>query len=250
MNNFLKTPYIPEHDVKTVVVDYRVPFDIESKLSEMGISIIKTSACNELYDAINGHPDIIMQHISENNVIVAPNVYNYLAPILEKKGFAVTTGSTWLNRNYPCNIAYNVLRVGSVAFHNSKYTDLEILKAFEKNNVKLVHVNQGYTKCSVCIVDSKTIITSDKKIAKEAEKYNIECLFISPGGISLKGLDYGFIGGASGLIAKKQLAFSGELAYHPDKEKIYDFLNQKGINVKILSQKQIIDIGSIIPLNY
>ena len=248
--NLVHKPFLPENNIKAVMVDYRIDAEAEEALVNSGIEIIKTVPCNELYDSINGHPDIVVHHIGDNKLVVAPNVFDMLQPVLIKKGFALTKGDTWLNRNYPQNIAYNVLRIGSFAFHNIKYTDKAILEEFKKNNIRLVHVNQGYTKCSACIVSENSIITSDSMLANTVEKYGIESLLIKPGGIILKGLNYGFIGGSGGLLSKNTMAFTGNLDNIQDNYKIYDFLNSKGIKVKILSTKQIFDIGSIIPLNY
>jgi virulence-associated protein VapD len=248
--NFVHKPYLPVDNIKAALVDYRIGIEVEETLGVLGIETIKTIPCKDLYDAINGHPDIVVHHIGDNKLVVAPNVFDELQPVLSKKGFALTKGETWLNRNYPENVAYNVLRVGSLAFHNTKYTDKSILIEFEKNEIDLIHVNQGYTKCSTCIVDENTIITSDYKIAKTVEKYGIESILIKPGGIILSGFDYGFIGGCSGLISRNTMAFTGNLDNIQDNYKIYDILKSKGIDVKILSTKQIFDIGSIIPLTY
>lgn len=248
--NLLSTPYIPDKEVKTILVDYRISQEAEETLRDMDIELIKTVPCIELYDAIKGHPDIVVHHIKDNKLVVAPNVYDAMQPLLSKKGFALTIGETWLYRNYPNNIAYNVLRVGLIAFHNTKYTDKAILNEYEKNGIKIVHINQGYAKCSACIVDEHSIITSDYKLARTAEKHGIESLLIEPGGILLEGLKYGFIGGTSGLLSKNILSFTGSLEKIKNNYKIYDFLSSKGIEVKILSTKQIFDIGSIIPLTY
>lgn len=248
--DFVNKPFLPQKDIKTALVDYRIGDEALEALTGFGIEVIKNMPCKDLYDAINGHPDIVVFHIGDNRLIVAPNVFDLLQPVLLKKGFALTKGETWLNRNYPENIAYNVLRIGSFAFHNTKYTDKTIIEELKKESIELIHVNQGYTKCSACIVDKNSIITSDYKLAKTLERYGIESLLIKPGGIILEGFDYGFIGGSCGLLSKNVMAFTGKLDKIQDNYKIVDFLNSKGIEVKILSTKQIFDIGSIIPLTY
>jgi hypothetical protein len=63
--------------------------------------------------------------------------------------------------------------------------------------------------------------------------------------IELKGLDYGFIGGASGLISPNLLAFAGDITAHPDFDKIEKFLFKNGINIKILDDGPLMDIGTI-----
>lgn len=248
--SFLEVPFVPTEPIKTALVDYRIEPEAEASLQKTGIEVIKTIPCKELYDAIDGHPDIVVHPVGQNKIIVAPNVFDQLQPVLSKKGFALTKGETWLNRNYPSNIAYNVLRIGAFAFHHTKYTDKALKNEFEKMNIQLIHVNQGYTKCSACVVDQSSIITSDSMLAKAAEKHGIESLLIRSEGIILQGLNYGFIGGSTGLLSSKTLAFTGNLDKLQDNYKIIDFLSRKGIEVKILSTKQIFDIGSIIPLTY
>jgi len=246
--NYLKVPFIPDSKVSLAVVDYRISHAVEESLNNDGIECIKTTRCKELYEAVDGHPDMLMLHIGGNRVVLAPNIYESMAPQLTKKGFAVTKGATWLVRNYPGNIAYNVLRMGNLAFHKLKYTDTEVIKALEKENTMLINVSQGYTKCAACILDSRTIITSDQKLARTAEKYGIESLLIKPGGIVLKCLNYGFIGGASGLLSKNRIAFAGSVNSLEESCQIVEFLNKKGFIIRTLSDEKLVDYGSIIPL--
>ncbi len=246
--NFLKTSFIPDSDVSLAVVDYRISAEVEDSLTSLGIELIKTVRCRELYEAVDGHPDMQMIHMGGDKIILAPNVFESMSPVFEKKGFAVTKGVTWLVRNYPGDIAYNVLRMGNYAFHNTKYTDAEIVRELDKQNIKLIHISQGYTKCSTCILDSRTIITSDLKLSKTVEKYGIESLLIKPGGIELKNLSYGFIGGASGLISEKHIAFTGTLEALEDGNRIIEFLKYKEIKITELGKDKLVDYGSIIPL--
>lgn len=246
--NFLKTSFIPDSDVSLALVDYRISAEIEASLTSLGIDLIKTVRCPELYEAVDGHPDMQLMHIGGKRIILAPNVFESMAPVFEKKGFAVTKGATWLVRNYPGNIAYNVLRMGNFAFHNTKYTDAEIVRELEKENVKLIHVSQGYTKCSTCILDSRTIVTSDLKLSKTVEKYGIESLLIKPGGIELKNLNYGFIGGACGLISEKHIAFTGTLEALEDGNRVIEFLNNREFEITALWKEKPVDYGSIIPI--
>lgn len=246
--SFIKTPFLPEGKVSLAVVDYRISSVIEGRLNKMGIECIKTVKCRELYEAVDGHPDMLMLHMGDNRIVLAPNIYEEMEPQLAKKGFAVTKGATWLVRNYPGNIAYNVLRMGDLVLHNTKCTDAEVVRVLEKENAKMINVRQGYTKCSVCILDSRTIITSDQKLSIIAEKHGIKCLLIKPGGIKLKGLNYGFIGGASGLLSKNQIAFTGKLESLEDNSKLLDFLDRKGFEIIALCDEEMVDYGSIIPL--
>ncbi|QEK12507.1 hypothetical protein FQB35_09310 [Crassaminicella thermophila] len=244
---FLDIPFLPKEDVLAVIIDGRTPQILTNKLKNMSIHIVKTPFCKELYDAISYHPDILLHPVDGKDFVVAPNVYEILKEPLKKLGLNVIKGETFLLRNYPENIAYNIARVSNFAIHNLKYTDKVTLKLLEKSGVEFIHVKQGYSKCSICVVSEKAIITSDRGIAKKVEKYGIETLLISPGYIDLPGLSYGFIGGISGFIGKNKLAFSGHLRNHPDYERILDFLSNQQVEPVFLDDKKPIDIGSIIP---
>jgi len=201
-------------------------------------------------DAISYHPDIVIHPIKRNKIIVAPNVYYYYKDILSNTSIEIIKGEKELERNYPKNIAYNVARVSEYAIHNIKYTDEVVKYHLKKEGIEFINVNQGYTKCSMAIIDDNSIITSDKSIKKALSSLNIDILTIDEGYIDLQGLDYGFIGGCTGVITSNEVLFTGTFKNHPDYNKIINFLLKKGKSPITLSENNIIDLGSIIPLNY
>ena len=111
-----------------------------------------------------------------------------------------------------------------------------------------MQVSQGYSKCPLCIVDQNSFITEDEGIANTLKRHNINVLKISAGDVRLPGLDYGFLGGASGKISKNLLAFTGDIRQHRDYDKIYDFCAERSVELISLSNEELIDIGSIIPV--
>ena len=58
-----------------------------------------------------------------------------------------------------------------------------------------INVSQGYSKCSLCIVNENSVITEDDGIAEVLKRHNMDVLKISAGDVLLSGLDYGFLGG-------------------------------------------------------
>ena len=80
--NFVNRPFLPEKNIKAVLIDYKTDVEAIKALRSLDIKIIKTVPCKELYDAINGHPDIVVFHIGDNKLIVAPNVFDMLQPVL------------------------------------------------------------------------------------------------------------------------------------------------------------------------
>ncbi|WHH59297.1 DUF6873 family GME fold protein [Petroclostridium sp. X23] len=250
MEQFLKTPFLPEKRVSHVIVDGRVSSSIISSLHELGIDTILTPALASLYPSVRCHPDMLIHPIGDDIVVAAPDVYDLFKPLLMPLKIKLIRGKTYIKSNYPESIAYNVARINNVAFHNITYTDPVVRDYLEQKNVRMINVKQGYAKCSVCIVNEHAIITSDRGIANAADTYNLDVLLIRPGYILLPGLNYGFVGGATGLIARNQLAAAGSLNKHPDFTDIVDFCSKYNVEILSLGDEELIDIGSIIPIKY
>jgi len=248
MYNYVTIPYMPTNPVSLVVMDRRVPKSIENKIRAKGINIIKAPYCEDLYSAVSSHPDMLLFPVGNEEIIVAPNIYDNIYKIFKTYNFRVIKGYTEIKSTYPEDVAYNVCRVGGYAIHNFRYTDKEILKKLDEQGIKKIQVNQGYAKCSVAIVNNNSIITSDKGIAKEVLKHNIDVLLISCGFIKLPGLNYGFIGGASGLIDKDKIFFCGNIKKHPDYKRILEFLRKHNCDIDFVEEEELVDMGSIIPL--
>src|SRR5690606_21807117 len=119
----------------------------------------------------------------------------------------------------------------------------------KKENLEFVDVKQGYSKCSMAVIDERAIITADYPIYKELSKRGIDVLLIQPGHIVLEGYSYGFIGGATGNLSKDVIMISGSMKEHPDKLKIENFIKRYNKEIYWLSHEKIIDIGTIITLN-
>jgi hypothetical protein len=247
--NFVSVPNIPDRPVKYAVVDGRISRKCEEKLASLGISSIKTQQHEGVYEAVSFHPDIMLHHLGDGYIVLAPGTGSDIAGELKRLGFTLIMGSTRLLSSYPHDIAYNVARVGNIAFHNLKYTDSVLKSELVKRGVKLVHVNQGYSKCSISVVSSSCIITSDKGIARAAEENSIDVLVLEEDkNILLPGMSNGFIGGCSGLIDRNKWVVTGDFNRLACAKDIQDFLACRGIDIVSLSDEEIFDVGSLLPL--
>ena len=246
--NFINIPNIPKKRVRLALVDGRVSSGLEKGFSEGNIKIIKTEAYQGLYPAISYHPDAVFHHLGDNLIVYAPRTSMAVVAALEDMGFLLIEGEKPLTAKYPGSVCYNVARVGNLAFHNARYTDRILKENLYKRGVELVHVNQGYTKCAISVVDENSIITIDKGIAKVAERKGLDVLVIEEDDILLPGIKSGFIGGATGLIDEKKFAVAGNIHRLESAMKILDFLHQKGVEHVSLSDEPVMDIGSIMPL--
>ena len=180
-------------------------------------------------DAISSHPDIFLCKMGVDDN----------APIF----FAENSD---LGKDYPKDIAFNAACTGKYFIHNLANTNERLLLAAKAMDMVLVDVKQGYTKCSIAIVDWNAIITYDEGIAQACEKIRgMDVLKISPGFVRLDGYDTGFIGGTSGRIGD-EIVFNGDLSAHPDFQRIVKFVEDRGLTCKWFEGYPLTDIGSIL----
>lgn len=229
-----------------VIIDPRTPEDMVKNLHRSGFETVAVPLTGLVDSPLSGHPDIQM-FIRENNLFVHPDIdITFLKKIEERVN--IIQCSSRLDRIYPGDIPYNIALIGATAIHRKNYTDSTIYGHFMQNRIEVVNTRQGYSKCSTLIVDDESIITSDRSINSAAEQSGIDSLLITPGYIDLPGYDYGFIGGASGKFLDT-IYLTGSLERHPDLEKIYIFIESHNIRIKILSNLNAFDAGSLFFIN-
>lgn len=241
---FVETANIPSKQVSGVIADYRISDASVNMLNSIGINVIPSCAVLSLYNAVKGHPDMLIHHFGGNKFLTAPEAYSYFCSVLPEA--EIIKGSKALSDKYPEDIAYNAAVMGDTLICSAEHTAPEITSSYSK----ILSVKQGYSKCSVCIVSDNAIITSDKGIYKTAAANGIDVLCINEGYIYLKGMSHGFIGGATGLISDNILAVNGNIKTHPDCDAICSFCKQYGVEILPLNDGDITDIGSIIPIFY
>jgi hypothetical protein len=232
---------------RTVIIDGRANEEVIDFFINRNIEVIKVENILGARPETACHPDIFFHAVSGRKLVCAPQVAEMRSEcdILRSRGFDIIFGKTKIRADYSFEAAYNVARVGRFAFHNLKYTDSVLRAELEKESVSFIHVNQGYTKCSVSIVNEDSIITADSGIAKAAAKAGIDALLIEPDqGIYLNGKHQGFIGGATGKLDNTWL-LAGELSHLKDCKKIEKFINSKNVDVACISRGQAVDIGTI-----
>ncbi|NLV77307.1 MAG: hypothetical protein GX023_10080 [Tissierellia bacterium] len=244
----LKNPFIPLKKANTIIIDGRVSSEIMDNLKKLNLNIIPTIECKEVAKPIAYHPDIVMHPVDHKSLIIAPNVFEYYEEKLYGMGINLIKGDTRLGKAYPKDIAYNVGRMEGIAVHNFKYTDEKLKYYLKKQGLEFVHVNQGYTKCSMAIIDEKAVITADYVISKKLKDLAFDVLLIQPGYIELSGYNYGFIGGTCGNLSRDEIILTGTLDYHLDKKEILRFIKKYKKIPIWLSNKKIIDVGTMIGL--
>lgn len=204
---------------------------------------------NRVDERFSGHVDLGAVHMGGDRLVLSKSIISGMPEYVDNltnAGLKVIESAAGQGKEYPFDINLNVCIISDILFHSLSYTDPVVLEEFGER--KTFNVKQGYTKCSVCVVDRNSIITSDKGIAEAAEICNLEVLLIKPGHIALEGCDTGFIGGASFKLSNDMLAFTGSLKGHPDFRKIEQFVRSRGIVPVFLTDEPIFDIGGAIPI--
>jgi len=241
-------PYIPTQKPRYVIIDYRASEEILNYLKKLNIEPIKSIKCNELHEPVAGHPDMVIFPIDFKTFVAAPNVYDYYRNVLGSLGIKVIKGGKTLSRNYPEDIAYNVARIGRYALHNTKHTDQVLKYYLEEAGIQFIHVNQGYTKCSIAPVSDNKALTSDFLIHEKLISYNIDCMYIDPKVVYLRGYNNGFIGGCTGLINEKIFLSTGKIIDENISVSLREFIQSSGYIYDEASKQQITDLGTLIPI--
>jgi len=241
-------PYIPTQKPRYVIIDYRASEEILNYLKKLNIGPIKSIKCNELHEPVAGHPDMVIFPIDFKTFVAAPNVYDYYRNVLGSLGIKVIKGGKTLSRNYPEDIAYNVARIGRYALHNTKHTDQVLKYYLEEAGIQFINVNQGYTKCSIAPVSDNKALTSDFLIHEKLISYNIDCMYIDPKVVYLKGYNNGFIGGCTGLINEKIFLSTGKIFDENISVSLREFIQSSGYIYDEASKQQITDLGTLIPI--
>ena len=141
-------------------------------IESLGYEIIEVSYNPDLYDEISAHVDISYIKINDT-IITSPDRFVDLSKIT--KGIV---GKAELSSEYPSDIPYNVCIMGKNAIHNFKYTDEIVKYKLKQEGFNFIDVKQGYTKCSVAVIDENSCITTDMDIAKKLMDNGIDVLFV------------------------------------------------------------------------
>lgn len=246
--NFVKIPNLPQKKVAVAIVSAQLHPDIIQNLFSMGISTIKLPPCENLPPPVASHPDLLVHYLGNGQIIVSKNVIDSVRTQLTMLGFNIIKDDTVLFPEYPHDIPLDAARIGDFLFCCEKCTDKRLLQYCAKEHIQVLSVKQGYSKCSVCIVNEDSIITADEGIAFAAGQKGISVLKIREGSIKLPGYNYGFIGGCCGKVSKNKIGFLGDITLHPDYSSIKRFLGERGIEIMRLGKGMLCDFGGIIPV--
>ena len=225
-------------------IDNRMRDSEKKKLRDLEYELIEIPSNKNLYQEISSHVDIHVCKI-EDEIVLENSLYNYL------NNECYIRGNSSVYEKYPEDIKYNVCIVGNKAIHNFKYTDKKILEILEEKGYELIDVNQGYTKCSIAVIDDNSIIISDKGLYESLKNIGLDILFldydldiklISEDGFSNK---KGFIGGTISRI-DDFVFVTGDLNKIDKEYIVRKFIEDKKLKIIDFKELDVVDYGGII----
>lgn len=245
----LSLPNLPKGPVTVVALSQYVPESVRRALVDRGIRTITISPCSGLPVPERCHPDMLLCHLGGSRLLAGDGDASYLQE-LQELGFCWELADSPPKGSYPDTISLNALLLKDRIVGLLSHVDKKITDNYKPKRQKRIFCRQGYTRCSVCVVDQNAVITADRSIFSALTRCDpsIEVLLISPGSVRLKGYPYGFIGGCCGLLDKNLLGFTGAIEQHPDFADIHAFLVHHGVEYLSLSSEPLEDVGGIIPL--
>lgn len=214
------------------------------KLQKMGYKLVFMPQVSALDTPICAHPDMSVINIGQK-WFAANDIHDTLM-FLKNCEFVSRADCVGNNLSYPFDVAFNGAVVGKRLICNSKYISRHILDYVLKSDFEIVDVKQGYTKCSVCVVDDNSIITEDKGVADKCANAGIDVLLLKTHGVKLDGFENGFFGGCSGKLSDGHLVFAGCIEEHAEYKEILEFCTVRGVKPVSLSDEPLYDVGSII----
>jgi len=243
-------------DIKTtksqVIIDSRMREFEKEKLKELGYDLIELEKSKNVYEEISSHVDIFVCKIG-NKIIIEPSRFQALRGKIYNN-CEIEQGQAYIEKNYPLDIKYNVCTIGKKALHNLEFTDFKIKEELEAQGYELINTVQGYTNCSIAVIDENSAIVTDKGLFKILEKHGVDVLYIE-NELDIKLLNQtgysnriGFIGGAISRI-EENIIITGDLNKIDKDGKIREFISKRKLNIIEFKDQDVIDFGGIVLVN-
>ena len=249
MMKFVENPNLPVC-ADIVIIGEKYCKILQSGIKSLGINALFMPDNPYVDDRLSGHADLSVLHLGGDRLLLAPYLKgSEFSQQLGNMGFDLQFADIEQSALYPGDAQMNVCIIGDKVIYNPQTGSDAIVKYLTIGNGAIqISSRQGYSRCSVCVVNDNAIITADEGICRSAEAHGIDVLKIRPGYIDLPGFDHGFIGGASFKISDTKLAFTGRLDSHPDAEQMIGFASLHNVDIVYITDKPAFDIGGAIPI--
>lgn len=242
---FIISPNLPISAVNTAMVGEGNP-EISRELAELGINPLLLKRNKALPDEVSTHADMLLAYFGDGKFVFSQK--DDIIKQIEAFGADSVVINRPLKPEYPTDIALNCTVLGNRLFGLQKFLADEVKMLANESNLTVINSKQGYSKCSMCIVNENAVITEDSGITCLLNNSQIDVLKVKGDCIKLSNKHYGFLGGCSGKIAPDKLYFNGDLSRHPDYKPIIEFLNKHSVKPVFNASRELTDVGGIIPI--
>ena len=215
-----------------------------AKLREYGYEILQSETIPYYMPYERDHADLQCLILDDTAFVLS--CCTRLSEAISRDYHVISCGDRF-SGSYPDNTCLSAVYYGDKLIGRIASLDEKIKAYCHDHEIELIHVNQGYAKCSCVQIAENAVITADNGISHVLQNTDIEALPIGKGSVRLDGAEYGFLGGASGYDRDKHiLYFCGDIDRHPDSERIKRFCEIHHTKVISLSDDELTDIGGII----
>lgn len=229
------------------LVDERISNKCERALLKRGFRVIKMPPSDRLGTAVASHPDMLLFYHRGNIITSAEYCEKFpcvFSDIREFSNATLTFADELYAHDYPNDAIFNALTIGEFIFIKEDTASLAVKGYAKRAGLTVVPTKQGYPACTV-LPFGNSAITADRGIADTLTKQGIKVTLISNGDITLPPYEYGFIGGAAGVLGNT-VYFLGDISLHRDFDKIKAALDSEGYISLSLSDEPLSDLGRII----
>lgn len=240
----IKTPYLPQKRVKDCIIGSKYIDEI-SELTELGVNCITIPSSELLDNEISDHADIQVFNKGNGELIVSKIAGEKLKGSLPDYKLTIEDD---IKSPYPDDVMLNAALIGDKIICNKGFVSKKIYDFASSNNIEIINTKQGYSRCSLCIVNENAVITEDPGLAYLLKNCQFNVLKIKPSEIHLSDAHSGFIGGASGKLSENEMYFSGNIEKHPDFDQIKDFLDNYNISMVYNKSRKLTDFGGFVQL--
>lgn len=236
--------------MKILIVDNRITKKCERALEKLGFYLLRLPRDPSLGEAVESHPDTVLFY--SNGRIITTVDYCEAASyfFMDLREYCPEIKLCFSDEKrgdkYPSDCIMNALVIGKRIICKSDSISKAIIDLANEYGYEIIHTNQGYPACSV-LAFGNSAITADVGLALVLKNNGIKVTLINQGGISLPPYDYGFIGGASGVVGNT-VYFFGNLDKHPDAIRIREAILSEGYTPVSLSDEELCDFGGIIAI--
>ncbi len=229
--------------MKRVIVDKNISIHSVRVLESLGFEIIQTVDISEIDNCTSTHPDMQFLKISDKKALVAESAYSYYLNVLPDFDIVSLPGITG---KYPDDCLLNSVLFKSLFISTSK----QFAATSGYIDKTPIIVNQGYTKCSTCVLSESSVITADEGIYKKCADFGLIAYKLPDNEIVLRGYNNGFWGGCTGLLSDNQMFFNGNIELLSCFNELKSILLKEKIEPIYHKHTPLTDNGSIISIDF